>query len=35
MAFYIVCHSGAQYSLQRGHKYLNSIQTLYNVGRTM
>ena len=35
MAFYIVCHNGAQYSLERGHKYLNSFQTLYNVGRTV
>jgi len=35
MAFYIVCHNGAQYSLERGHKYLNSFQILYNVGRTV
>jgi len=28
MAFYIACHNGAQYSLERGHKYLNSVQTL-------
>jgi len=35
MAFYIVCHSGAQYSLERGHKYLNNFQILYNGERTV
>jgi len=35
MAFYIVRHNGAQYSLERGHKYLNSFQTLCNVGHTV
>jgi len=35
MAFYIVCHNGAQYSLERGHIYLNSFQILFNVERTV
>ena len=34
MANHRACHNGAQYRLERGHKYLNSFQTLYNVGRT-
>jgi len=28
MANHLVCHNGAQYSLEREHKYLNSFQTL-------
>jgi len=35
MDFYIVCNNGTQHSLERRHKYLNSFQTLYNVGHTV
>ena len=27
MANHLVCHNGAQYSLERGQKYLNSFKT--------
>jgi len=35
MAFYIVCHNGAQYTLEPGHNYVSSFETLYNVVRTV